>query len=72
MDCFGDTEELAIFETKAVSDLLSFKWKGRAGLVHKVGCTSHLTYLCAFSIFINKLYVYNSQATETRTMLCAV
>ena len=58
MECLGKTSELKIFETKAVSDLLTFKWSGTSGNIHKLGAVSHLCYLIVFSWFVNELYVY--------------
>ena len=68
MDCLGKTPELNIFETKVVSDLLSFKWNGTSGLVHKIGAITHVAYLLVFSFFVNEMYVYE-EGNGYRTLL---
>lgn len=59
MDCFGDTEELSIFEAKVVSEILNFKWETSSGIIHKLGSMNHILYLVVFSVFVNEFYVYN-------------
>jgi len=58
MEICGDTEELEIFDTDLISDLLEFKWNTYAGNIHMIGLTSHILYIIVFSMYVNECYVY--------------
>ena len=68
MDVCGNTDELEVFDSKALSDLLEFKWKSASGPIHMVGGASHLLYLLVFSVFVNELYVYNHYMEYRQTL----
>ena len=57
----GDTEELEIFDTQSMMDLLGFKWKAYSRFIHSIGFVSHICYLFVFSLFVFSEYVYKSQ-----------
>lgn len=61
MRACGSTDELEIFKSKALGDLLEFKWCAYAGTIHKVGLFSHCCYVAAFSAFVNVFYVYSAE-----------
>lgn len=49
----GNTDELNIFNSKVLFDLLEFKWQVYAGIIHKVSLLSHCCYLITFTVFVN-------------------
>ena len=58
INAMGQTSELKIFNSKVIFDLMEFKWESYAGLIHKVSLISHCCYLVVFTVFINRVYVY--------------
>jgi hypothetical protein len=58
MDTAGQTDELRIFECKALIDYIEFKWTNYAGPIHKVGATFHAMYLMVYSLFVFEIYLY--------------
>lgn len=57
VNALGKTDELSIFNSKVLFDLLEFKWQAYAGTIHKVSLLSHCCYVITFTIFINHVYV---------------
>ena len=60
MDTAGQTDELEIFDCKALTDYIKFKWTNYAGPIHKLGACFHGTYLLVYSIFIYEFYIYKT------------
>lgn len=61
----GETEELTVFDSKALLDLIDFKWNVYAKYVHQVGLFSHLSYVIVFIIFVNTFYVTASASFKS-------
>ena len=61
MDACGDSDELLLFECKALKDIIHFKWKNYAGNIHYMGLISHIIYLIVFSCYVFELYVYKTR-----------
>lgn len=60
MDTLGGTDELSIFECKALITYIEFKWTTYAASIHQVGALFHTWYFLSFTWFINEVYVYRS------------
>lgn len=58
MRCLGETDELSVFSTESVIQLLEFKWNGPCGYLHTFGSINHFFYMAIFSMFVNVHYVY--------------
>lgn len=67
MDTAGQTDELGIFDCKALIDYIEFKWTNYAGRIHKVGAAFHTMYVIIFSMFVFEFYLYRD--FESRTFL---
>ena len=65
MDACGNTDELEIFETRTLRDLLDFKWDTYASTIHYIMFSFHCIYMVIFSIFINEMYVYRTGSLQT-------
>lgn len=57
MGLLNKTEELTIFDTKSVQELIEFKWDSYALSHHLVGCFLHFFYLIILMIYINIIYI---------------
>ena len=51
------TEELDIFETESLKEMIDFKWENYARKFHLFGCFMHFTYVFTMSIFVFEVYV---------------
>ena len=60
MDACGNTEELEIFATRTLQDLINFKWDTYASTIHFVMFFFHCIYMIIFSIFVFEMYVYRT------------
>lgn len=60
MNTAGQTDELEIFDCKALIDYIEFKWTNYAGPIHKVGATFHAMYIFVFSWFVFEFYLYKT------------
>lgn len=53
-----DTEDLEMFECKALDDLLQYKWIMYAFKLHLFGLITHLAYVLVFSYYVLSSFVY--------------
>ena len=60
MDALGETEELEVFDCPAIIDLIDYKWKSYAGIIHYIGLIAHLIYVSVFSLYVFELYIYKT------------
>jgi len=60
MGLLNATEELDIFGTKSVQELITFKWDSYALSHHLIGCFLHFFYLIILMIYINIIYIKNT------------
>lgn len=70
MNAVCRSPSLEIFDSKALEDLLSYKWNTYAKYLHHAGLISHLIYTIVFSIFVCETYVYKEQPYEKILYLC--
>jgi hypothetical protein len=59
MKILSGSEELDVYDTKSVQQLIEFKWESHASLLHRFGCYMHLIYLLILTIYINIVYIEN-------------
>lgn len=57
IDAIAESEELAIFETDLVIDLVDFKWEKFAKTVHMRGLLVHITYIMTLTMYIRSTYL---------------
>lgn len=57
MGSICDSDELAIFNTDLVKDLIDYKWKNFAQLRHMIAALIHITYVICLIIYINKIFL---------------
>jgi hypothetical protein len=60
MGLLNASEELDIFGTKSVLELIQFKWEEYAMRHHMVGMILHFFYLAVFVIYVNIIYIKNT------------
>lgn len=59
LDMCSESEELEIFCSAAISDVIKFKWDEFALNIHMVGCFFHFFYMTILIIYINAIYINN-------------
>ena len=72
MEILSETDELGIFRTKVVYDLVEFKWNAYGKNVHYLGAFLHLCYNVVFFIYVNEVYIgrnFNAQYNLCWAML---
>lgn len=57
MDMCQDSEELELFNSLAIQDVIDFKWTEFAYRIHLVGCFFHFFYMTILIIYIKAIYV---------------
>jgi hypothetical protein len=57
MDIFGSTEQLEVFKTKVVQDIIRFKWQSYGQYVHQTAASFHIVYVVTFLIHLERTYL---------------
>ena len=57
MDLIGDTDQIEILQTKAVQDLISFKWENFGKKFHYLAAFVHIIYVAFYLIYLNSRYL---------------
>jgi hypothetical protein len=57
MEIISETDELDIFRTKVLHDLVEFKWNAYGKSVHYFGAFLHIGYIITFFIYVNQVYI---------------
>jgi hypothetical protein len=57
IDAIADSEELEIFTTDVVMDLIDFRWENFARKVHVRGLLVHCTYILTLTMYIRATYL---------------
>jgi hypothetical protein len=68
MGLLNGTDELDIFDTIAVQELIEFKWDSYALTHHLVGCFFHFFYLAILIIYINLIYIKDTGTPEEKVV----
>ena len=58
----AESDELSLFETENLEQLITFKWQAFARKFHTVGCIAHFSYLLIMMIYVNAIYVNNDKS----------
>lgn len=57
MHAICNSDELAIFRSDLIIDLVDFRWNNVAKTVHKIGFTFHLCYIFMLTLYIRDTYL---------------
>jgi hypothetical protein len=57
MELWVEAEELEIFSSETVIDLLEFKWAEFGRNFHLFGCVMHFMYMTLLFVYIDQIYV---------------
>jgi len=72
MGLINETEELEIFESGTIQQLIEFKWDQYARKHHIFGCVMHLFYILMLIVYIDIVYINYSQDKEAQVMMWTV
>lgn len=70
MDMLGDTDQIELFRTKVIEDLIHFKWYSYARNIHFLFATIHMLYTFTFCAYVNETYLLHNK--EHRKQLLAI
>ena len=59
MGIVAKMEELDVFNTKAMTDVIDFKWDSYGMRAHLVGCIMHLAQIGILVFYIDFIYINN-------------
>jgi len=70
----AESDEIKIFETESLQDLVTFKWDNIGWGFHLFGCMVHITYIVILILYTNLVYiegesVRNDDGTEKQNPL---
>jgi hypothetical protein len=57
MHAIANSDELSIFKTELVKDVLDYKWNTFAGRTHIIGLMFHITYVVSLLWYINEIFL---------------
>ena len=57
MRLLNESDELMIFATDTIMQLIQFKWDEYAYTFHKIGCVMQIFYIVMMFIYINQVYI---------------
>jgi hypothetical protein len=57
MEICKDTEELEMFDTEVIQDMIEFKWLSFGRAHHMMGLTMHFVYTFTLTIYVNEVYL---------------
>ena len=60
IDAIADSDELEIFETDIVIDLVDFRWEKFARIIHLRGLVVHCIYIITLMMYIRSTYLGSS------------
>jgi hypothetical protein len=72
MELCADTEELEIFETEAMKDIIDFKWNVYGRSHHYLGMTMHMLYSLMINIYVSEAYLHEPRNQQIYTILLAI
>ena len=65
----ADTEEIEVFQTDALVNLIRFKWESYGKRHHLVGCVMHFFYTLVFIIYVCQVQLYEQDENSFLTKL---
>lgn len=72
MELCRNTEELQIFQTEAMRDIIDFKWKMYGRRHHFLGMAMHMFYTLMITIYVHEAYMREPQHQSIYTILLAI
>jgi hypothetical protein len=72
MELCADTEELEIFETDAIKDIIDFKWRVYGRSHHFLGMTMHMLYSLMINIYVSEAYIHEPRNQQIYTILLLI
>ena len=57
MTLCSNTDELEIFETATLQEVIDYKWKKYGKKWHLAGCLMHFIYISVITVYVNKVFV---------------
>ena len=55
--CAETEDEMSIFETETLQDLIQFKWDSYGYNFHLFGCSVHLIYIIILFLYTDQVYI---------------
>lgn len=71
MQLLNESDELEIFATETITQLLDFKWEEYALTFHKIGCLMQIFYVIMMFVYINSIYI-NTSGTASEKQLYTI
>jgi hypothetical protein len=72
MDLCANTDELPIFETEGMKNIIEFKWMMYGRKHHFVGMVMHMFYTMMITIYVHEAYLKESHNQATYTIMLAI
>ena len=72
MNQFSETDELKIFDTDILQQMIKFKWEKYGMRHHLFGCVMHLFYTFIFTVYVANAYIKESQNNLVYACLLAL
>ena len=72
MQLCSDTEELEIFETECMQNIIEFKWTMYGRKHHYLGMAMHMFYTLMITIYVHEAYMNQPMHQQLYTVLLAV
>ena len=57
MQLCSDTEELEMFNTEAIQNIVEYKWTMYGRKHHFLGMAMHMFYTCMLTIYVSEAYL---------------
>jgi len=57
MEAVANSDELRIFETDMIKEMIDYKWMNFAMTIHYIGAFTHLCYLLTLLFYINHTFL---------------
>lgn len=64
MRAIADSNELSIFETDLVRDMIDYKWYAYAANMHRFGAVIHIIYVCSLMYYISDVFLRTEEFDE--------
>ena len=72
MGLLNEIEELEVFETKTIKELIEFKWTNYGKKHHIIGTCFHFFYILLMVVYINYVYILNIGTTDDQKLYSAL
>ena len=59
MSVLQASDDLDMFGTAPIKELVDYKWNGYGFMWHSVGCFFHFLYLILLNIYIFRIYIHD-------------